>query len=473
MQPARTATPLPSSPPLPAATAAAAPTLSRLTGMNAWFIVYMLVITVEYSGMAIQVPAIGASRLPTIMAYSVFIAVVAAAGGAAFTGLPQLRLMLGFLVWSGLSILWAVVRGIVPVTTRFIGDYYTFAIVTAYLVDTRKRIDRVSFIIAVLIIVLTVGNLDKLSGARLGSYWAPYFMGDGNDFGWGLLTLMVFPLNLVLGNRRLVTRALGVTSVAIGVNAVLGTQSRGAFLAMCAGTLYYLVWVSRRKALGFVVVATIAGIVFVASPSGYGDRMGTIANYEDDDSARQRTVAWKAAFQMAQDYPLGVGAGNFSAAYGHFYIPADAHGYGAFRWMSAHSVYFRVLAEYGFGGLFMLLSLMYLCFRDNLASMRQVQTRPEAYDLPAMWPALLNISMSMYCVGAMFLGGFNYPHLFLLAGLSMACKRAVTEDTGRAEVAARGGVAAPAAPVPAAVLPRPRYPPLERPAPSAGDGRFF
>ena len=178
---------------------------------------------------------------------------------------------------------------------------------------------------------------------------------------------------------------------------------------------------------------------------------------------------------MAQStIPLGVGANNFTRGLRPLLHSRRRPGYGAYRWMSAHSVYFRVLAEYGFGGLFMLLSLMYLCFRDNLASMRQVQTRPEAYDLPAMWPALLNISMSMYCVGAMFLGGFNYPHLFLLAGLSMACKRAVTEDTARAEVAARGGVAAPAAPVPAAVLPRPRYPPIERPAPSAaGDGRFF
>jgi O-antigen ligase len=472
MQTARTTTVLPTSTPAARPGPAIVAQTSRLSGMNLWFTVYTLVVLVEYSGMSIHIPALGASKVPTLLAYGCFIAVASAAGGAAFTGFPQLRILLAFLVWSALSVLWAVVRSIVPVTTRFLGDYFTFTIATAFLLDTRKRIDRISLLVAGLIIVLALGNVDKLSGARLGSYWAPYFMGDGNDFAWGLLTLMVFPLNLVLGDRRLITRAIGLAAVAVGVNAVLGTQSRGAFLAMCAGTLYYLVFVSRRKALGFALVALLGAGVFFASPSGYGDRMGTIANYEEDDSARQRTVAWKAAFQMAQDFPLGVGAGNFSAAYGHFYIPADAHGFGAFRWMSAHSVYFRVLAEYGFGGLIMLLSLMFLCFRDNLASARQVDARPQVYDLPAWWPALLNISMSMYCVGALFLGGFNYPHLFLLAGLSMATTRAIAEDSRRADAAAAGG-APEAAAVP--VSPRPRLRPVSRePRPSAsGGGRFF
>ena len=51
--------------------------------------------------------------------------------------------------------------------------------------------------------------------------------------------------------------------------------------------------------------------------------MNTMENYEEDSSAQGRLRAWHAARQMALDYPLGVGANNFSSAYGRFYIPAD------------------------------------------------------------------------------------------------------------------------------------------------------
>ena len=49
--------------------------------MSAWFIVYMFVITVEYRGMAIRVPAIGAYTPADDPGLLVFIAVVSAAGG--------------------------------------------------------------------------------------------------------------------------------------------------------------------------------------------------------------------------------------------------------------------------------------------------------------------------------------------------------------------------------------------------------
>jgi O-antigen ligase len=483
MQPAALS-PAPSSQPArPAAARAAAPgagpdpLLERLPAISALFFGYVFTIAIEYSGLSIQVPQLGASKIPTLVAYGLFFTVLSKVGIGAFGSYRQMKMLLTFVIWTAASVLWAVVRSIVPVTARFLYDYFTFAIITVYLVDTKKRIDTVSFVMSLVIIMLSVANQDKLSGARLGSFWAPYFMGDGNDFAWGVLTLLVFPLNLLLGKgRRLITRGVGAAAILLGGQAVLGTQSRGAFLAMVAGTLFYLAFVSKRKVLGGTLVVTLGLAVLFASPEGYGDRMGTIAHYEEDDSARQRTVAWKAAFQMAQDYPLGVGGGNFSAAYGHFYIPADAHGFGAFRWMSAHSVYFRVLAEYGFGGLFLLLSLFYFTFRENLNSAKRVRERPEIYDMPAMWPSLLNIAFAMYCVGAMFLGGFNYPHIFLMVGLSLGTKRIVDIDSRAADAKAAAGGDTPAAGAPSGGRPAPdpriRVPAPRRPLP-AGGGRFF
>jgi hypothetical protein len=70
---------------------------------------------------------------------------------------------------------------------------------------------------------------------------------------------------------------------------------------------------------------------------------------------------------MAFDYPLGVGAGNFNSAYGRFYRGnIDPKAWGAARWISVHSIYFAVLAEYGFLGLFLWLFILWSIFRDIL-----------------------------------------------------------------------------------------------------------
>ena len=76
---------------------------------------------------------------------------------------------------------------------------------------------------------------------------------------------------------------------------------------------------------------------------------------------------------MALDYPLGVGANNFNSAYGRFYIPADTSGWAANRWMSTHSCYFKVLAEYGYPGLILFLSILVTTFRDNVRSAQRLR----------------------------------------------------------------------------------------------------
>jgi len=102
--------------------------------------------------------------------------------------------------------------------------------------------------------------------------------------------------------------------------------------------LYYLFFVTRRRAVGLTVVGAAIAAVLVLAPAEYFNRMNTIAEYEEDGSAMGRIGAWTAATQMALDYPLGVGAGNFNTAYGRFYRPPDAKA----KWVSAHSVYFKV-----------------------------------------------------------------------------------------------------------------------------------
>jgi O-antigen ligase len=190
--------------------------------------------------------------------------------------------------------------------------------------------------------------------------------------------------------------------------------------------IYYLVAISRHKAFGILALVGIVGAVLILAPTSYLDRMQSVGHIEQDNSSRARLQAWGAATRMALDYPLGVGANNFPSAYGRYYIPSDdenAISWRSRRWISAHSIYFRMLAEYGVLGLGLLLWLILTNFRDNVAARKRIAAGSEAAPIQAIWPGLVTTAVVGHAVSGAFLAGLTYPHLFLLCGLTIGCKR--------------------------------------------------
>jgi O-antigen ligase len=154
--------------------------------------------------------------------------------------------------------------------------------------------------------------------------------------------------------------------------------------------------------------------------------MRSVSGYQEDNSAKARLQAWGAAVRMAADHPLGVGAGNFGSAYGRYYRPPEDQGalsWGAGRWLSAHSIYFRILGEYGLPGLVLLISLIWLNIRDNLRAHRTLVAAGKAARISPIWPALLNMSVVGHAVCGIFLGGWASPHIFLLTALTISTSR--------------------------------------------------
>jgi O-antigen ligase len=198
-------------------------------------------------------------------------------------------------------------------------------------------------------------------------------------------------------------------------------MSRGGTLALVASFVYYWAFIMKRKSAGVGLLATGLGVVLLLAPPAYFDRLGTIQNYEADNSAMSRLQVWRAGMKMAVDYPLGVGGGNFSSAYGRYYIPdaeQNVMTYKKRKWMSAHSVYFKLLGEYGIIGVLWLLTLLVTNVRDNAAS-RERLTLQSLPDAPAAeWPLFINMSLVGYAVSGVFLGGLTYPYLYLLSGLT-------------------------------------------------------
>ena len=403
-----------------------APTVKagRDPSMGLLFAGYLAMIAIEYGGLAAHLPMLRTLHVSTILHWALPILVVVRGRRSDSLSARQLHLLLGLWALTALSVFYAEVQIRAFSLVEPILLSVAFAFITAQLFDRRSRIDKLAMVLVPVAMLLVWKNLGRMGTSRAGSLSAPYFMGDNNDFAWGLLVMLPLISILIFGQRRLVTRLFGLAGISACVVGIVYSQSRGGAIGLAVALLYGWLRVSKRRTLGIVVAFVVGAGVYLVAPPGYFERLETVATYEEDNSAQGRLEAWSKAIQMAIDYPLGVGAGNFPSAYGRHYLDVSTTRmtYAAGRWVNAHSIYFRVLGEYGFIGLIMLVWVLFACLKDNHASGRVFGRQAEA-PVDSRWPALVNMGVLGFAVSGMFLGGFDYPHLFLLTGLTLAGKQ--------------------------------------------------
>jgi probable O-glycosylation ligase (exosortase A-associated) len=132
-------------------------------------------------------------------------------------------------------------------------------------------------------------------------------------------------------------------------------------------------------------------------PQEWYDRMDSIKNYQQDESALGRINAWHTAFNVAKDRVTGGGFETFQARTFRQYAPEP------FRVHDVHSVYFEVMGEHGFIGFGMFLLLAVFAWLRANQVIRECKNDPEkkwAADLAAM----IQVSLIGYGAGGAFLG---------------------------------------------------------------------
>jgi probable O-glycosylation ligase (exosortase A-associated) len=131
--------------------------------------------------------------------------------------------------------------------------------------------------------------------------------------------------------------------------AVIGTYSRGGFVALTAAGLVFVLLQRRRYAgvVGLLSFATVLLLV-VPIPQGYVDRLQTIQTYNQigEESAQSRPHFWSVGLQMVAARPMGVGLRQFEEAYDQYDFSFGK--YGSHR--AVHSSHVQVLAELGYFG---------------------------------------------------------------------------------------------------------------------------
>jgi probable O-glycosylation ligase (exosortase A-associated) len=181
-------------------------------------------------------------------------------------------------------------------------------------------------------------------------------IGDNNQL--ALALLMTMPLIEYLRTSvsfKPLSWLLGATMVFTGI-AIIGSYSRGAYIAMAAIAILALL-TARRKFVFLAVLAVAVVAIYHFTPQEIIDRAATIQSADSDASFHGRWVAWQVAIAYATDhFPFGAGFyGPQLSAIFNYYFPAEgAH--------AAHSIYFQVLGEHGFVGLALYLAIIIVSF---------------------------------------------------------------------------------------------------------------
>jgi O-antigen ligase len=241
-------------------------------------------------------------------------------------------------------------------------------------------------------------------------------LGDPNDLALVLMFPAAFAVSLAVGRKPgKMTLMLGLVTIPILFSAIIATQSRGGLLGIL--TIFGIYAWRRIKSKSVVIVLAVLITTVLFAAAGISERSsGGAAEQGLDESAMGRLYAWEAAFGMALDNPLtGVGLNNFYSNY-YFYSP---HWDGLNH--AVHSTWFGVLAETGFLGLLVFVSMIVILVRSALCSLRRIEENIDSVH-PAIYASsqatlagLAGIAVS----GTFLTHGFTWP-IYIMAAFVTA-----------------------------------------------------
>ncbi len=288
---------------------------------------------------------------------------------------------------------------------------YFMVIVGLALLHTKEHIICLAWVAAGSLALLGAkgGVFTVLTG---GNYrvWGPpgSFIHDNNEFALSLVMTIPLLRFLQLQLRNRWGRHLMTLTMLLCAAAALGTHSRGALLAMSAMAIV-LWWRGKSRVLGGVVIV-IAAIALVSfMPEEWSARMSSIGEYKEDRSAMGRISAWWNAFGIAKSYPLGVGFNAARPELFAMYSPYPDYVH------AAHSIYFQVMGNHGFIGLFIFLGIFVSTYVAAGRLRKEAARHPQAAWCDALG-AMCQVSLIAFGVGGAFLSlsYFDLPYNIMM-----------------------------------------------------------
>ncbi|KAB2927601.1 MAG: putative O-glycosylation ligase, exosortase A system-associated [Dechloromonas sp.] len=282
------------------------------------------------------------------------------------------------------------------------------------LIITRKQVDFVVWAIALSLCYYGVkGGVFTILTAGAHRVWGPdgTFIGGNNEI--ALALIIGIPLLWYLRQtieQRWFRHAL-VASMVLCAAAALGSHSRGALLALIAMAVFFWIRSPNKFRIGLFLLL-LAPLLLGLMAEHWEERMATIQSYQDDQSAMGRINAWWMAFNLAKDKVFG---GSFETATQAFFMQYAPNPYFI---QGAHSIYFQVLGQHGFIGLFIYLAMWMSTWMVCNRIRSMTKGNPEKSNAHLL-ASMIQVSLAGFAVGGAFLGlaYFDVPYFLMAVAL--------------------------------------------------------
>ncbi|WP_163834595.1 putative O-glycosylation ligase, exosortase A system-associated [Spartinivicinus ruber] len=348
---------------------------------------------------------------------------------------PVTVVLIVFIVWIGVSTVLAVYPENAWQSYIDVLKIQLLVCLSMILIQSKERIHTLVWVIALSIGFFGIkgGFFSLVTGMQYRVWGPPGSVITGNNE-LGIALLMVIPLFVYLfstSSQKWVKR-LTLAAIFLCALSVISTFSRGAFLASLC--MFGFLWTKSKYKLPIALVGIIGLLVLVPFlPGHWVDRMGSIpvvgkyitqseTGPEIDESGKGRLSAWLMAYNIAKARITGGGFHCWTPE--NFALYSDPK-----RVFDAHSIYFEVLGEQGFPGLFLFLLVFLLAWRTGSWIIRHTTDQTNM-----LWAnqlaKMIQVSLVAYATGGAFLGlgYFDLPY-------HLVCLLVVTQLWVRQELA--------------------------------------
>jgi probable O-glycosylation ligase (exosortase A-associated) len=297
----------------------------------------------------------------------------------------------------------------------FVSKILLMTLVTIGVVDSFARLRVLVIVIAGCFAVFVVKSLPfiLLTGGTYRVFGPEHSMiGDNNDF--GLALNMTAPLFFFLAQTEASRWRYFWGCVFIAsIPTILFTYSRGALLGLIVVIFLMLLRLKQRFVIFSVLVVAVA-IALLFAPAAWRARMNPEGAM--DSSAQERINAWTFSWRLACDYPIaGGGFETFSPELFQRYATnvADVRG--------PHSIYFGVLAEHGFIGLALYMTLVASCFATTFRLAKWARIQGDL--MIEQYANMFRFSLVGFLTSGFFLGRAYFDYYFTIVACIVILNR--------------------------------------------------
>lgn len=298
------------------------------------------------------------------------------------------------------------------------------ALVVMVMVNSKLRVQAFIWVAAISIGYFAVkgAGFVLLTGSVGSRVFGPAnsMIADNNNLGLAMvMTLPIINYLRISSANRYIQFGCWL-AIVMTIIAIVGTYSRGGFVGLVVvGIAFFLL--SKHKIVSLIVAASVGAAIVVAAPQEWKDRMVGIQDYDQDRSAQGRIEAWQTAWNLAADRPL-VG-GGFAAIEQKSVSSKYRPGSQAVA-RAPHSIYFQVLGDHGFFGLFLYLAIC-LVATANLFRIQALTRGHDELEWANVLSRMLLISYAGFLVAGSFLSMAYYDVFLCLLALSVSLREIV------------------------------------------------